>query len=405
MLKDDKVAVPAVPVAGIDPAVAVAGQAVNPARLFYIDWVKAGCIAILIPYHAALLYSSFPYHMKSKETSIALSIFNAIVLIWYVAVLMFVAGYGARIAMIKRNPLQFITARLSRLVIPLLFGVFVIVPPQIYLEHLYKGEIDYNYFTWYTQHYFTNLTPYPAGNLSWHHLWYIGYLAVISALLLPLCVRIKKVSPFQRMPGLRTLLSSRYGNILLVVPILMIEFFLRIHIQSGVLDIIHDSLNFIVMCFYYIYGFMLASDSAIYNGFLKSRKICLSFALISVFIYYGGVLTGLIDTAHFDTLTVQWINAWRGMVAWCFTAAIIGYASRYLNINNKILRYASQAFLPVYIIHQTILFILAYYVLGSDINPFAGFLLLTVSTFIISMLVFEFGIRRFKITRLLFGIY
>ena len=42
--------------------------------------------------------------------------------------------------------------------------------------------------------------PYPAGNFSWHHLWFIIYLYVYVLLLLPLMLWWRKARPTMR-PG------------------------------------------------------------------------------------------------------------------------------------------------------------------------------------------------------------
>ncbi len=72
-------------------------------------------------------------------------------------------GYGA-----------FVRERLRRLLIPLAFGMFVIVPPQVYVERVVAGEHYSSYFDFWGTVF--KLVPYPKGNLSWHHLWFLPYI-------------------------------------------------------------------------------------------------------------------------------------------------------------------------------------------------------------------------------------
>src|SRR5262249_20191626 len=93
----------------------------------------------------------------------------------------FISGAGTYLALGKRTPGQFAGERFKRLFIPLVFGMLVIVPPQIYFEriNLFNGYFDF-YKTVF------QFRPYPAGNLSWHHLWFILYLFLFSLIALPL---------------------------------------------------------------------------------------------------------------------------------------------------------------------------------------------------------------------------
>lgn len=388
-------------------AIPVAGTAVETstktARLYYLDWVKVGCIALLIPYHAALIFASYlPYHIKTQETSVVFTVFNLIVLFWYVAVLMLIAGYGARLALRRRTIGQFVMERVKRLLLPLVFGILVIVPPQIYMERLYKGEISYGYLEFYS-HLFTQ-GVYPTGNLSWHHLWYIAYLFVISLVLLPLCLRVKKWSSAPGSSKLMDLLCTKYGNLLLVVPFLILEYTLRVYFPYSYPDFIHDGLNFLLICIFYMYGFVMAGNERLFNAFLNTRGISAIVAVFSICLYFSLVLTGVYNPNSQAVGVVRLMQAWRGLVMWSCTAAIIGYAAKFLNRNSPVLQYAAKAFLPVYIVHQTILFIFAYYVLPLKMGLFGRFALLSVLTFVFSLLVYEFVIRRFKAIRLFFGI-
>ena len=89
----------------------------------------------------------------------------------------------------KRTPAQFRRERFRRLFIPLVFGMFVVVPPQIYYEHIK----EYNsYWDFYKTVF--NFVPYPKGSFSWHHLWFILYLLIYSLLALPLLTYLRSES-------------------------------------------------------------------------------------------------------------------------------------------------------------------------------------------------------------------
>ncbi len=90
----------------------------------------------------------------------------------------------------KRTAAGIIAERSKRLLIPLVFGMLVIVPPQIYYERISNGIQFANYFEfWKTVFEFI---PYPkGGSLSWHHLWHVLYIFVYSILALPIFLFLK----------------------------------------------------------------------------------------------------------------------------------------------------------------------------------------------------------------------
>lgn len=67
------------------------------------------------------------------------------------------------------------------------------------------------------------------------------------------------------------------------------------------------------------------------------------------------------------------------------------------------LTYANEAVYPFYILHQTIIIALGYYLKDADMGFFPKFSIMVTGTFGISWFIYEFGIRRYSIIRPLFG--
>ncbi len=62
------------------------------------------------------------------------------------------------------------------------------------------------------------------------------------------------------------------------------------------------------------------------------------------------------------------ILTFYAIACWCWLLTIIGFGSLILNFDNKVVKYANIAVLPVYILHQTIIVILGFYVIRWDIS-------------------------------------
>lgn len=103
-------------------------------RLHELDWLRVIAILILLGCHTGMIFVSWSWHIKSAETSRVLETVMAWLHYWRMPLLLFISGAGACFALGFRRPLQFLAERHRRLLAPLVFGMLVIVPPQIYLE-------------------------------------------------------------------------------------------------------------------------------------------------------------------------------------------------------------------------------------------------------------------------------
>jgi hypothetical protein len=79
------------------------------------------------------------WHIKNKETSYLLMEFNFWLSRFRMPLLFFISGTVTYFMMQRRSSGSFIKLRLRRLLVPLLVGIFFIVPPQIYMERLTQG--------------------------------------------------------------------------------------------------------------------------------------------------------------------------------------------------------------------------------------------------------------------------
>ena len=88
----------------------------------------------------------------------------------------------------------------------------------------------------------------------------------------------------------------------------------------------------------------------------------------------------------------------------CWIIVVFGFASRYLTKPSPTLKYANRAVYPFYILHQTIILIVAYYLMELDLSIGLKFMILTVATFGGSWLIYELLIRRIRFLGFLFGL-
>ena len=83
--------------------------------------------------------------------------------------------------------------------------------------------------------------------------------------------------------------------------------------------------------------------------------------------------------------------------------AILGFGRRYLSFDHPILKYASEAAYPFYILHQTVIVIIGYYVVQWSMGIWLQFLAVNVVAASVTILVYEVLVKRTNVTRFLFG--
>jgi len=93
----------------------------------------------------------------------------------------------------------------------------------------------------------------------------------------------------------------------------------------------------------------------------------------------------------------------RATNSWCWLLTFMGFASRHLNFSNGFLKYANEAVLPFYIMHQTVIVSIGYFIRNWTWAIFPKYLFLAATSFIVIMVLYEFVVKRINAMRYLFG--
>jgi hypothetical protein len=68
-----------------------------------------------------------------------------------------------------------------------------------------------------------------------------------------------------------------------------------------------------------------------------------------------------------------------------------------------VLAYSSEAVLPFYILHQTIILCVGWFVIGWNIGILPKYLIIAVVSFAVIMILYELLVRRLNVVRFFFG--
>ncbi len=370
----------------------------KPDRQYYIDWLRAGAMFLLVFFHTGRLFDETPWHIKNTTENFAIEVFNSVLDVWQMPLFFLVAGAAVWFSLGKRTSWQFSRERFFRILVPLIFGMLVIVPPQVYVERIFNGDFTGSFFTWYpnTFHGTYSNDDAATGNLSWHHLWFLAYLFVFSLLLLPLLRYLRREENVAILYHIGNFFSRSGAILLPAIPLIVYEVFLLPIYGSGNHTLISDWRNFLFYITVFFSGFILVSDSQITRTVWRQRYIFLATAIVILVLLY------LIETKVFGI--PEWtLLALYGIACWIWLLAIVGMGMQLLNIDSRLRRYASDAVLPVYILHQTLIVVFGFYIVTWDIPIAAKYFLIIFGVFLSALAIYE-AVRRTRVTRFLFGI-
>lgn len=371
-------------------------------RQTYLDWLRILSILGVLFFHSAMPYvAEDNWHIKNHETSNLLMESNYFLHLFRMPLLFFISGTVSYFMMQRRSSLNFIGLRFRRLFIPLLVGMFIIVPPQIYIERLNNGFTG----TWW-DFYKTvfNFVPYPRGSFSWHHLWFIAYLFLYDLLFAPLFAWM--ASP--KSAGFKTKLGAlaKGKRVYLIMIPGIIWFTLLVQKYPETNDLAHDGCFFVYWLLFLMAGFICIAQPKLMDSLERNRRFALTIGFLSL------LLLNYLRWNDFELWNVHSKNSWwifgslalRPLVGWSWVLALVGYGKKYLNCKHKALNYLNQAVYPFYILHQTVIVVLTYYIVQTHNESILSKYIYTVAmTLFITVGIYHLLIRPFAITRFLLG--
>ncbi|MEN6334322.1 MAG: acyltransferase family protein, partial [Phycisphaerales bacterium] len=147
----------------------------------------------------------------------------------------------------------------------------------------------------------------------------------------------------------------------------------------------------------FVLGFLLAAGKETTRAIESHRIVAALVALITFGLgYYLIKLRGLPESSVGFALI-------RGVLCWSCLVAICGFGARHLRSSNRFLKYANEAVLPFYILHQTVILAIGYHVIRLGAPLWLEYAIIVVTSFATTMALYELLIKRVNILRFLFG--
>jgi len=151
-------------------------------------------LIIIFFFHCARFFNFEDWHVKNNQLDEGMTLFVAIVAQWIMPLFFILSGISSYYSLKSRTGSRYLGNRFQRLVIPLIFGTFVLlIPVQVWIERASHGQFDGNLIEFYP-YYFEGFYGF-GGNFAWMglHLWYLEMLFVFTLLTFPLFIFLNKL--------------------------------------------------------------------------------------------------------------------------------------------------------------------------------------------------------------------
>lgn len=363
----------------------------NNTRRAELDWLRAGLVFLVFLHHIAMAFNGSEWHIVNKDSSKMLDDLMVYFEQWRLPLLLLVSGAGTVMAFSKRTTWQFIKERSRRLLIPLLFGAFVIIPPQTYFQFIDRYD--------------SYLAVYPEAitHAETNHLWFIEYLFTFSILAVPLILFLRSESSQRVKQSIEKLFTNPWRLLLWVLPLIALRLLTQVLLNfEG--DEISDSSKWLYYLYFFLVGIVLFSCKALWNSLGTNRKMHVTMALISFLLFYGYYLMPQEWLPPSFSIQLRWSLWWMVscLVGWTTMITVLGYAQVYLAKPKSWLAKMNEAVYPFYILHQTVIVVLAYFIVKwNAVIPIKLIALLVLS--FLCIVVLYVCVRSFKLSRFLFG--
>jgi peptidoglycan/LPS O-acetylase OafA/YrhL len=371
-------------------------------RLLFLDWLRIAAFGLLVLYHVGMYYVSWGWHVKSPLAGPGLEPWMRLSSPWRLSLLFLLSGAATSLMLQRAGATGgLLGTRCRRLGLPLLLGVAVIVPPQSYFEvvqqHAYAGsylEFLRLYFSGYG-----GFCARPGRCLilpTWNHLWFVAYLLVYTLVLWASL----RVWPLWLDRASTHLARWLRGAWLWLAPIAVLAA-LRVMLLDRFPPshaLVDDAYQHACYFGLFVLGAAMARQPDLWERLMQARWPALGLALLAWLV--------MLAASMWRESALAWLWLPRTAFAamqWSAIVAAIGFARRHLNRDCAARRYFTDAVFPVYILHQTVIIVLAMALARWHWRVGVEAPLLVLGTFAFSLLGFEI-VRRVPLLRPWFGL-
>jgi glucan biosynthesis protein C len=345
-----------------------------------IDALRALAFALVILYHLAMYYvAGWDWHLKSPHAVQWLQAPMRGLNLWRLELVFLISGVAIGLLRRRQPDGALFRQRSWRLLLPLVFGMVVIVPFQPYAQGVANGLVQPGFGHFLLRYFSGGQWPHGAfdgweAGITWNHLWYLAYLWVYTALLVML-FPLLDCAAGQRLR--RAFVSLRGARLLLVpvLPLLLYSLTLWPHFKPTH-DLVHDGWLNAVYFTLFLYGYWIGVDEGFWAEATRLRRRTLVLALLLL-----AALLGLRTLGAFQAPAgQQGLRLLADFYLWSTVLSILGWGHHKLDRPWRWLPWANESVYPWYVLHQSVLIVLIVWLAPLQLGPVAEPMSLLVGT-------------------------
>ncbi len=367
-----------------------------------VQWLRVVGMLLVFAVHVAEPFNPWDaWHIQNAARSKWLGELALLLAPWIMPLFMVLAGESAWYALAKRSAGAYVRERLLRIGLPLVAGILILVPPQVWLERRLNGQFSGSLVAFYP-HFFDGV--YPQGNFSWHHLWFLVFLLVFSLLTLPVLEALRTHRGRRFMAVAALACEGRLGLVALVVPAIVVKVGVAAA-SGGFAPLAFDWSNRALLLPAFLAGFAYGGEPGFRRAVDRHWRAALAVALLvsaalAAWAWPGHVL-GRLPPARSAGGVALWFGYASG--AACWLVALLGVARRDHREGSVVLERASEMVYPFYVLHHPIVVAVAYVVVQWRIGAAPAFAAVA-SASLVATLALCTVVSAFGPLRILFGL-
>lgn len=341
-----------------------------------LDLLRVMSFGTLIIYHTSLIYGTSPWFHNISEKSRLMDVIAVGSHPWRMSLLFFISGLVTASLLERRSAAEVRRTRTRQLLLPFLFGVCFIVPPQHYFSQ-FNTVPELSYWEFWKVH--------MLSNLRIEHMWFLAYLWIyvfLWTLIFPaIGTRLPKISS-----GFMSLLT---GVKLFLLPVLFLSV-IRLWLYpvfGETLVITTDFYSHVLYFSMFVAGALLMGQQRFWAEIDRQRWRAFALAILSALVLAVTILS--LPRDQWPQELVAIMRVIRSVLQWCVILSLLAFAARLVKGPSRIVTYLNRSIMTYYLVHQTIIVIAAYGAAQAGLLTIHSFVPIVLITAAICLLIAE----------------
>ena len=316
-----------------------------------VDALRALAFALVIVYHVAMVYvAGWPFHLKSPDAVAWLAGPMRALNLWRMPLVFLISGLA--LGFLRRGPGTggLLRERSLRLLVPLAFGMAVVIPYQPYAQAVANGSVAPGFADFLVRYYQGGPWPRDAFDgahigVTWNHLWYLAYLWVYTAVLL-VAAPLLDSGWGRRLQRAFLALRGPWLVVLPLLPIALWSVLLWPHFPPT-RDLVGDAWLHAVYFTVFLYGYWIGVDAGWWDAVNRLRWPLLAACVPALAVHF--LLRPLGAPPNLPARLAGDAYLWTAVLC------MLAWSRHLLDRPWRWLPWAGEQVYPWYVLHQTLI--------------------------------------------------